>query len=398
MHIYPLKHNDNEYPELMDSLNVSAAGIKIMKNRFQFLSFLVKDISIAGANAIKQEVLALGGEAAVPSGAINCSVPKGSLFFSLRKDKIQEFISVCRMQWWKLPEIAEFIENYLKRSVPWFDYKGDGRNTKRASVMGILNTTPDSFSDGGNYVNIDNALHHAENMLRQGVDIIDIGGESTRPGSDFVDTETELLRTIPVIERIKANFPQAVISIDTTKGDVAEKAINAGASIINDISGLTFDESIAKVAAEKNAAIVLMHIKGKPKEMQLKPEYDDIILEMTDFFSNAIDKAVDSGVKREMLMLDPGFGFGKNDEHNMFVIKHLEMFHSFMLPILVGVSRKSTIGRICNSSHPLDRVVGTSLINLKALEKGAAVIRVHDIKEAMDTLSIHTAFEEAKCF
>lgn len=398
MQIYPLKHIDNEYFDHMASLGVSSTGIEIMKERFTFLSFVVKDISMAGANAIKQEVLSLGGEAAVPSGAVNCSISKGSLFFSLRADKMAEFISVCRMQWWKLPEIAKFLDIYFKSSTPWFNYKGSGQIDKRASIMGILNTTPDSFSDGGNYTTTEKALLHAETMIQKGADIIDVGGESTRPGSDFVDIKTELKRTIPVIEKIKLNFPKTTISIDTTKAEVAEKAVNAGASIINDISGLTFDESIAKVAADKKVALVLMHIKGNPKNMQIKPEYNNLASEMVDFFDKAVNKATGYGVKKEMLMIDPGFGFAKNDAHNMFIIKHLEIFHAFMLPILVGVSRKSTIGRICKSENPNDRTIGTSIINFKALEKGAAIIRVHDIKEAVYTRAIYNAFEEAKCF
>ena len=393
MFVYPFNIFDEEYLSLMQRIGVSDTGTSIMHGRFEIKSFMISDISTPAANVVKQQVLALGGEAAVPAHAVNCSKPKSDFVFSLRSDKIPEFVARMKSQCWKLPQAADFIEKFVKAQKPWFSFSHDGIDTARPNIMGILNVTPDSFSDGGNWATVDSALKHVSEMLENGADIIDVGGESTRPGSDPVDAETEKKRVVPVIAEIKKQFPEAVISIDTVKSSVAAAAINAGAEIVNDISGLTFDPETASVCADAKKPVVIGHIKGLPKDMQQNPVYGDLFAEMLDFFNKSKDLLLSKGLPESKIMIDPGIGFGKTLEHNLAILKHLEVFFSCLDPVMVGVSRKSMIGQITGRKNPLDRVAGTVALDTIALEKGAAVIRVHDVREAKDTLEIVNALK-----
>jgi dihydropteroate synthase len=255
--------------------------------------------------------------------------------------------------------------------------------SQRSYVMGVLNVTPDSFSDGGKYIDGDTALRHALSMIDDGADIIDIGGESTRPkgpygdGAQPVNAQEEMDRVIPVIERLAAST-DAIISIDTYKSVVAGEALRAGASMVNDISGLLFDPRIADVAAEHNAALVVMHIRGTPSTMQLQPEYDDVVREVKEELRQSAAKAAASGVRD--IIIDPGIGFGKNLTHNLTIIKHLSSFRDLGFPIMIGTSRKGFIGSLLNL--PVDqRVEGTAATVAAALLNGADIIRVHDVKE-----------------
>lgn len=395
MFVYPFNVFDEEYESLMQKIGVSDTGTSIMHGRFETKSFMISDISTPAANVVKQQVLALGGEAAVPAHAVNCSKPKSDFVFSLRSDKIPEFVARMKSQCWKLPQIADCIEQFIKAQKPWFSFSHDRINTARPNIMGILNVTPDSFSDGGNWTNVDSALKHVSAMLENGADIIDVGGESTRPGSDPVDTETEKKRVVPVIAEIKKQFPEAVISIDTVKSSVAAAAINAGAEIVNDVSGLTFDAEMASVCADAGKPVVIGHIKGLPKDMQQNPIYGDLFAEMLDFFNKSKDLLLSKGLSESKIMIDPGIGFGKTLEHNLAILKHLEVFFSCLDPVVVGVSRKSMIGQITGRKNPLERLAGTVALDTIALEKGAAIIRVHDVKEAKDTLEIFNALKTA---
>jgi dihydropteroate synthase len=397
MQVFPFNVTDEEYGSLMKKIGVSAAGTAIMRGRFSIKSFMVSDISTPAANVVKQEVLSLGGETAVPAHAVNCSLPKSCFVFSLRSDRIPDFVSRMKAQCWKLPQVADFVERFCKSNAPWFSFSYQGIDTTRPNIMGILNVTPDSFSDGGSWNTPEAALKHAETMLEEGADIIDVGGESTRPGSEAVDAETEKQRVIPVIKEIKKCFPKAVISVDTVKSSVADAAINAGAGIINDVSGLTFDPEMVSVCADAGKPVVIGHIKGTPKNMQENPVYENLFGEMLDFFNKSKELLLSKGVGEKLIMIDPGIGFGKTLEHNLAIIKHLEVFHAFLEPVMVGVSRKSMIGALCGRKNPIERLAGTVVLNTIALEKGAAVIRVHDVKEAKDTLEIFNALKEPSC-
>ena len=393
MLVYPFRIFDEEYGSLMKKLEVSECGKAIMRGRFALESFVVSDISTPAANVVKQQVLALGGEAAVPAHAVNCSKPKSDFVFSLRSDKIPEFVSRMKAQCWKLPQVADFVEKFVCVQKPWFSFSHPWIDTTRPNIMGILNVTPDSFSDGGSWMNIDAALKHVAEMVENGADIIDVGGESTRPGSDSVDPETEKNRVVPVISEIKKQFPKAVISIDTVKSSVAAAAINAGAEIVNDVSGLTFDAEMASVCADAGKPVVIGHIKGSPKNMQENPVYENLFGEMLDFFNKSKGLLLSKGFSESKIIIDPGIGFGKTLEHNLAITKHLEVFFSCLNPIAIGFSRKSMIGAICGRKDPLERLAGTVALDTIALEKGAAIIRVHDVKEAKDTLKIFKALE-----
>ena len=253
-------------------------------------------------------------------------------------------------------------------------------NPKRETlVMGIVNVTPDSFSDGGKFFSPEVAISHASKLITQGADIIDIGGESTRPGAKLVSESEELKRVIPVIEKIRTDNPRILISIDTTKASVAKYAVEAGADIINDVSGLSFDNNMAGIVKSLNVPIVIMHMKGNPQNMQLNPEYKDIVNEILDFFKMKIKIAIQSGINRSMIILDPGIGFGKTVDHNFELLSRLNEFNVLELPIMIGPSRKSFIG-ITLDLPPEDRVEGTAAAVSAGVMNGASIVRVHDVK------------------
>ena len=246
-------------------------------------------------------------------------------------------------------------------------------------VMGIVNVTPDSFSDGGKFFSPEVAISHASKLITQGADIIDIGGESTRPGAEQVSESEELKRVIPVIEKIRTDNPTILISIDTTKASVAKHAVEAGADIINDVSGLSFDNNMIGIVESFNIPVVIMHMKGNPQNMQLNPKYKDIVNEILDFFKMKIKIAIQSGINRSMIILDPGIGFGKTVEHNFELLSRLNEFNVLELPIMIGPSRKSFIG-ITLDLPPEDRVEGTAAAVSAGVMNGASIVRVHDVK------------------
>jgi len=257
--------------------------------------------------------------------------------------------------------------------------------------MGILNVTPDSFSDAGRFFEGGSALRHAREMVAAGADIIDVGGESTRPGAAALSAEEEIDRILPTIEKIKEELGVAV-SIDTTKADVARLAVEeGGADLVNDISALQFDEQMAATVADLNVPVVLMHIKGTPENMQKDPFYADVVGEIRDYFQQRIDFALSHGIKKEKIILDPGIGFGKRLEDNIAIIRNLKMFAEFELPILVGVSRKSFLGLLSGEKAPEKRGAETIAANLCAVGNGAVILRVHDVEATVKALKVWRA-------
>ena len=252
-------------------------------------------------------------------------------------------------------------------------------------VMGILNVTDDSFSDGGKYYSTENAVKHAFEMIEDGADFIDIGGESTRPGAEVISAEEEIKRVIPVIENILEAKSDTIISVDTTKSTVAEAALQKGAKVINDISGFSFDPKIIDVVKKYDAAYVLMHMKGNPKDMQNNPYYDDVIEEIYNFLFNKLKVLKDAGISK--ILIDPGIGFGKRIEDNFEILKRLEDFKSLGYPILIGASRKSFIGKILNLDVD-NRDTATSIIESLAIKNGARVIRTHNVKNGVQVCKL----------
>lgn len=252
-------------------------------------------------------------------------------------------------------------------------------------VMGILNTTPDSFSDGGKFQHLDIALNQVEQMVSDGASIIDIGGESTRPGAADVSEQEELDRVIPLIEAVKRHLDVA-ISIDTSKAGVMKQAVASGADIINDVRGLQ-NEGCLQVAAEANVPICLMHMQGLPRTMQADPQYKDVVGDIIEFFEQRISACLAQGIKREQLIIDPGFGFGKTVEQNFQLLANLKAFKTLGLPILSGTSRKSMIGKLLNNEVE-DRLIGSVTTAVIAAQQGANIIRVHDVKETVEALKV----------
>jgi len=255
-------------------------------------------------------------------------------------------------------------------------------------VMGILNVTPDSFSDGGSFNTIDKALSHAQLMAEQGASVIDVGGESTRPGSQAVSLQQELDRVIPVIEKINQNL-DVIISIDTSKAEVMQEAYHAGAGLINDVTALQGENSLA-IAAKLNLPICLMHMQGLPRSMQSAPVYKNVVDDIVQFFNNRIEACIESGINKDQIIIDPGFGFGKTVEHNLLLLKNLSVFKKIDLPILIGLSRKSLLQHI--TQCPVDeRLAGSISLAVIAALNGGTIFRVHDVKETVEALKVVAA-------
>ena len=316
------------------------------------------------------------------------SVQKDKKIFLYRNDSVNKYfihgsISEIKGVFNNFPEgelknkINDVYQNYLNYNLKYYRVGNKEYNFGEAYVMGILNVTPDSFSDGGLYINSDDAVEHGLEMINDGADFIDIGGESTRPGSDVVTGEEELERVIPVIKKILTAEPETIISIDTTKSKVAEEAIKNGAKIVNDISGATFDEEMLTVVKKYNVPVILMHIKGTPKNMQQNPYYENVVQEIYDFLFDRIKAAEELGI--ENIFIDPGIGFGKRIDDNFEILRRLDDFKSLGFPIVIGTSRKSFLGKTLNLDIT-ERDAATAITEAIAVKNGARIIRTHNVK------------------
>ena len=264
----------------------------------------------------------------------------------------------------------------------------------RAMVMGVLNVTPDSFSDGGEFFTAEKAVERGKRMATEGAQIIDVGGESTRPGADAVSSEEEMARVLPVIERLRESV-SAFISIDTSKATAARAALDAGAVVINDVTGGRADPEMFALAAERKAALILMHMQGTPRTMQVAPHYDDVVSEVANFFRQQYERALECGVDAMAIAFDPGIGFGKTVEHNLALLARLENLRVHDRPLVVGVSRKSSLGKMIGSNAMEDRLAPTIAFTALLRERGANVLRVHDVKENAAALRVTEALLEA---
>jgi dihydropteroate synthase len=264
----------------------------------------------------------------------------------------------------------------------------------KTCIMGVLNVTPDSFSDGGQYLESNTAIERGFTMAREGADIIDVGGESTRPFSRKITVREELDRVIPVIEGLRKELA-IPISIDTCKGEVAQEALRVGASMINDISALRFDPDMASIAAEAGVPVILMHMKGMPENMQKNPTYGDLIPEIFDFLEDAIERSVSAGIKRDLIIVDPGIGFGKTFDHNLKIIKALSRFEALERPVLLGTSNKAFIGHILGK-EVYERDTGTMATIAYGVINGAHIVRVHHVSKAVETVRMIEAIRRGR--
>jgi len=365
----------------MESLPVDPEGIRIMTSKGDFHIFKIPKLSAPAANILKQQMLSIGGECAVSKHASTCSVDQAPAILMGTRKQFAGLIESLKHQPFGLKTVSE----ELKKQFEMIDSsrlfrigKTEFDFTKKTIIMGILNVTPDSFSDGGKFTQPDVAADAALKMIDDGADIIDIGGESTRPGAAKVDLQTELNRVLPVIDRIQART-MVPISIDTYKSKVAAEALNHGATMVNDISGLMFDSEMAAIVAKYNASVTLMHIQGKPENMQENPHYENIIDEILESLGKSIDVASTTGIPNDRILIDPGFGFGKTYEDNLFLLRYLNEFKSLGYPLLIGVSRKAFTGKLLDL--PVTERLETSLTALSAgILHGANIVRVHDVK------------------
>jgi dihydropteroate synthase len=359
------------------------AGVDLMASKAVSRVLKLKGIRPTAANIIKQEMLSFGGEAATTYGSINHSVETTDVLVFGTIKELHLLVEKLKLHQFGLPEVAGQIDRVLK------NYGTTPKPLKiknkrldfghRTYIMGILNVTPDSFSDGGEFADVGTAVAHAKQMLAEGADIIDVGGQSTRPGAKQISAEEEKKRVLPVIERL-ADESQAVISIDTTKAEVAKEALAAGAAMVNDISGLRFDPELAKVVARQGVPLCIMHMLGAPENMQNDPRYADLMGEIINYLTEGLAIAKKVGILHEKIIVDPGIGFGKTVQHNLEILKRLRELKVLGCPILIGPSRKSVIGKILDL--PTDqRIEGTAATIALSIANGADIIRVHDIRQ-----------------
>ena len=375
-------NNFNEAIEIFQKIGVDPYGINAMAPKTRQVNILLAAQSCKIANILKQEMLSLGADAAVARGSVSCSVKATDVLLMGTVKQIRALAAKIEKQPFGLDSISRDLPVLLERmSQDRYILKTARREIvlgERTLIMGVLNVTPDSFSDGNLYLDRQKAVERGLQMADEGADMIDIGGESTRPGSQSVATRREIARVVPVVESLagKLSIP---ISVDTTKSTVARKTLAAGAEIINDISALSDDNKMTSVVREASAALILMHRRGKPENMQTgNLVYDDLMGEIIAYLRNALQKAVTAGIGRNQMVADPGIGFGKTYEDNCKIINKLEELKVLGLPVLAGTSRKAFIGKI-TGGEPVQRMEGTAATVAAAIMNGCHIVRVHDV-------------------
>ncbi len=368
----------------MSRIGVDPVGIKLMAPKLLHLNLKIEGLSAPQANIIKQEMLSVGGEAAVSLGVINCRIKTTDAIISGTEKQMRQVIKKLNIQPFGLKNAASVIrgalENIDKKEIAFSAGRQKWILGKRTLIMGILNITPDSFYDGGKYFKKQNAVKKALQMAEDGADIIDIGGESSRPGSHPVPLKEEIKRVVPAVKEI-AKRSNVIVSVDTTKAEVVRQAIDAGARIVNDISALRFDPDMAKVCAENKVGVILMHMRGTPLTMQMDVHYDDLMSEVFNYLQERVSFAVKAGIEEENIAIDPGIGFGKSAEDNLKIINRLSEFKTIGRPIVLGPSRKSFIGKTIVLDAKNKRE-GTLAAVAAGILNGAHIVRVHDVKEA----------------
>ena len=381
-------------PELavreLQRVAVDGFGIAEMVPKMRTLCVGLSRLECRQANILKQEMLSLGGDAAVARGTVACSIDKTDCILIGTAKQLTRLCRKLPAQPFGLAALADELEGLLTRVArPPSVWKTSRRSLslQRPLIMGILNLTPDSFSDGGRCFDPSQAFERALQMEAEGADIIDIGGESTRPGAALISAEQELVRVLPVIERLSAAL-KCAISVDSWKSAVAEKALSAGAEIINDISGFNFDPEMAGLAAASGAGVVLMHTRGTPDKMQQDTRYEDLMLEITSSLNASIVRARTAGVSDGCIAIDPGIGFGKDAAGNLELLRRLSELSCFGLPILTGTSRKAFIGKTLNRPLTDDRLYGTAAAVALSVAHGASILRVHDVRAMRDVVDM----------
>ncbi len=395
--IYDLSNIENiDLIKEFENCKVSKEVLRLLEDKSLLKRFYVRDLEFREANILKQECLSNNLEAAISFKTYMMEPGKTDAILTGTKRNFYRLLIKLKKQPFTLAKLGQDLEKIIDKPVQKYivgQTEFDWQN--KNYIMGVVNTTPDSFFPGSR-VSKDQYLSKIEQMINEGADILDIGGESTRPGSERVKLQEELDRVIPVIKDIKNNF-NIPVSVDTYKSEVAEKAFASGADMLNDISALTFDSNMVNVLKEYDKPVCIMHIKGTPKNMQKNPNYSNLIDELYDYFNNRIDYLLDNGISENKIMIDPGIGFGKRLEDNLRLIKFLNYFSVYNMPILFAGSRKSFIGQVLGSEVE-DRLYGTLATHLLALKNGASFVRVHDVKPMKDSIILEEKIREVSRF
>ena len=385
----------------LEHLGVYKASVAILLGKGRIVPLKALHVRTPAANIIKQEMLAAGGDCATPGTAVTCAVSHVDILLLGNQKHYKTLLyKLKQMPYFGIPDIVKDLESYLA-PVPKCTALADGRVLRYDSVkvMGIINVTPDSFYAGSRIQNIDAVLKQAERMLAEGAAILDIGGESTRPGSDPVTAEEERERVLPAVVAIKKAFPESIISVDTYRAALAKEAMEQGGDIINDISAMTADDAMTDVVMQTKAPVILMHRKGISKDMQQQCVYQNVVQEVTEYLLGRAACLEERQVDPDKIILDPGIGFAKNDKQNLQLVQNLNALTVNRYPVLLAVSRKTTIGNVLGAAMaegknvsgnvpgtvaplpPEERLEGTLAATAAAVYAGANLVRVHDVKE-----------------
>jgi dihydropteroate synthase len=377
MYIYKLG-NITDKKAALKALGVESGGVSIMEKKMELLYFFIKDLKTPAANILKQDALSIGADLAVPGGVILCEKPMYDCILMGSRKHMEVLSKKELAQPFGLKTVATELKKFLSEK------------TYPTQIMGVINANDDSFFAGSRF-KAEDAIKQIDQMIEEGADIIDVGAVSSRPGADAVSELVELERIKPICDMIheKKLYEKVTFSIDSTTSLVIEYALKRGFTLINDITGAS-DEAIIELAVKNEAKLCIMHMKGRPQNMQKDPEYDDVMVEVSQFFEARIAKCEALGMDKKNIILDVGIGFGKNLEHNLILLKNLSHFKHFGCEILVGASRKSLIDKII-STKTEDRLPGTLALHLKAVENGASIVRCHDVSEHQQSLSVAEA-------
>lgn len=378
----------NDLEKELKKIDIDPYALNIFKDKNETYLIKIKNLKIQETNILKQDALSIGADVAIPRSSISGKPKKTDVIIFATKREISKLENKLKHQPFSLKtlcsEINDSINNNNNRQ--YLTFRNRKLSLKHPKIMGILNVTPDSFYDGGKFNTKDKIKEKVEQMISEGADIIDLGAESTRPGSERISEKEELKRLLPALEIIKKIDDNIIISIDTYKSKIAKKTLEKGADIINDISGFNFDKNMPDIVSRYNAGIILMHIKGTPKNMQKNPYYEDVIEEIYNYFIEKIDIAEKNSIKHDNIVIDPGIGFGKRLKDNTEIIRRLKEFKSLGSPLLMGLSRKSFLNQLTGRKVS-NRLAGTLAANTISLLNGANILRVHDIKETRDLIN-----------
>lgn len=403
MSIYNIKFlGASELAEALHKLGADMRSLPFFDNRREIKALYIPAVDSRGANVIKQELLSRGGDAAVHADVVRFGVSHSDvILFGTKKQLTFLAEKIATMPWWGFPDISAGIIAALKGlAVRRSPVKlPNGRTLplgERTLIMGITNLTDESFfSASRTGADITAALSRVCGQAEGGADIIDIGAESTRPGAPRVPEQEELSRVAATVRAIRKELPDIPLSVDTTRYSVARAALDEGADIINDISGLTYEPELAELTAKSGAVLVLMHMRGTPETMRAMCEYDNLLHDVAAFFETGVRKAEESGLERSKIILDPGIGFAKNYNQNLLLLRHIEAFRALGLPLLVGVSRKGFIGAATGSPSAEERLEGTMALSALCAWRGVDIVRVHDVPENKKAVMMIDAVKRA---